>query len=136
MLTLQGNSSATYQAKIKDQATLYDVMVDSDRIPLEEAVQHLDNGDIVASDPLLIKAEKLLDGDVEGLYRLKDAIEEVESYDYIIIDTAPALGVVLYNSLIAADRVIIPITADAYSLQGINQLYSTIKAVQKRQNRH
>ena len=80
----QGNSSATYQAKIKDQATLYDVMVDSDRIPLEEAVQHLDNGDIVASDPLLIKAEKLLDGDVEGLYRLKDAIEEVESYDYII----------------------------------------------------
>ena len=116
----QGNSSATYQAKIKDQATLYDVMVD--------------NGDIVASDPLLIKAEKLLDGDVEGLYRLKDAIEEVESYDYIIIDTAPALGVVLYNSLIAADRVIIPITADAYSLQGINQLYSTIKAVQKRQN--
>lgn len=130
----QGNSSATYQAKIKDQATLYDVMVDSDRIPLEEAVQHLDNGDIVASDPLLIKAEKLLDGDVEGLYRLKDAIEEVESYDYIIIDTAPALGVVLYNSLIAADRVIIPITADAYSLQGINQLYSTIKAVQKRQN--
>ena len=113
----QGNSSATYQAKIKDQATLYDVMVDSDRIPLEEAVQHLDNGDIVASDPLLI-----------------NAIEEVESYDYIIIDTAPALGVVLYNSLIAADRVIIPITADAYSLQGINQLYSTIKAVQKRQN--
>ena len=59
----------------------------------------------MASDPLLIKAEKLLDGDVEGLYRLKDAIEEVESYDYIIIDTAPALGVVLYNSLIAADRV-------------------------------
>ena len=55
----------------------------------------------MASDPLLIKAEKLLDGDVEGLYRLKDAIEEVESYDYIIIDTAPALGVVLYNSLIA-----------------------------------
>lgn len=46
----RGNSSATYQAKIKDQATLYDVMVDSDRIPLEEAVQHLDNGDIVASD--------------------------------------------------------------------------------------
>lgn len=130
----QGNSSATYQAKIKDQATLYDVMVDSDRIPLEEAVQHLENGDIVASDPLLIKAEKLLDGDVEGLYRLKDAIEELEEYDYIIIDTAPALGVVLYNSLIAADRVIIPITADAYSLQGINQLYSTIKAVQKRQN--
>ena len=130
----QGNSSATYQAKIKDQATLYDVMVDSDRIPLEEAVQHLENGDIVASDPLLIKAEKLLDGDVEGLYRLKDAIEELEGYDYIIIDTAPSLNVILYNSLIAADEVIIPVTADAYSMQGLQQLCDTIKAVQRRQN--
>ena len=130
----QGNSTSTYQAAVEDQATLYDVMVDSDQVPLEDAIQHMDNGDIVASDPLLSKAEKLLDGDVEGLYRLKDAIEELEGYDYIVIDTAPSLSVVLYNCLIAADEVIIPVTADAYSLQGLQQLYDTIKAVQKRQN--
>lgn len=138
----QGNSTATYQAVIENQSTLYDVMVDSDKIPLKEAIQHMDNGDIVASDPLLSKAEKMLDGDVEGLYRLSDAIDEmIESdksdntgYDYIVIDTAPSLSVVLYNSLIAADEVIIPVTADAYSIQGLRQLYDTIKAVKKRQN--
>ena len=77
----RGNSSSTYQAVIEDQATLYDVMVDSDKLPIEDAIQQLENGDIVASDPLLSKAEKMLDGDVEGLYRLKDAIDELDGYD-------------------------------------------------------
>ena len=130
----QGNSTNTYEAVIEDQATLYDVMVDSDKLPLEEAIQHMPNGDIVASDPLLVKAEKLLDGDVEGLYRLKDAIEELDGYDYIVIDTAPSMNVILYNCLIAADQVVIPVTADAYALQGLMQLHDTIKAVQRRQN--
>ena len=130
----QGNSSATYQAVIENQATLYDVIVDSDMLPLEDAIQHLPNGDIVASDPLLSKAEKMLDGDVEGLYRLKDAIEVLEGYEYIVIDTAPSLNVILYNCLIAADEVIIPLTADAYSMQGLQQLCDTVKAVQRRQN--
>ena len=131
----QGNSSCTYQAKVEDQATLYDVMVDSQMLPMADAIQHLENGDIVASDPLLAKAEKMLDGDVDGLYRLKDALDGLTGYDYIVIDTAPSLNVILYNCLIAADEVIIPVLADAYSLQGLLQLYDTIKAVQKRQNK-
>ena len=130
----QGNSTSTYQAVIEDQATLYDVMVDSDALPIEDAIHHMENGDIVASDPLLAKAGKLLDGNVEGLYRLQDALDVLDGYDYIVIDTAPSLDVVLYNCLIAADQVIIPVTADAYAMQGLSKLNDTIKAVQKRQN--
>lgn len=130
----QGNSTSTYQAVIEDQVTLYDVMVDSDALPIEDAIQHMENGDIVASDPLLAKAGKLLDGNVEGLYRLQDALDVLDGYDYIVIDTAPSLDVVLYNCLIAADQVIIPVTADAYAMQGLSKLNDTIKAVQKRQN--
>lgn len=130
----QGNSTSTYEAEIKDVATLYDVMIDSDKLPINEAIQHLENGDIVASDPLLTKAEKMLDGDVEGFYRLKDAIDELDGYDYVVIDTAPSLNVILYNCLIAADEVVIPLTADAYAIQGISQLYDTIMAVKRRQN--
>ena len=130
----QGNSTSTYQAVIEDQATLYDVMVDADAAPIEEAIQHMPNGDIVASDPLLAKAGKMLDGNVEGLYRLQDALDMLDGYEYIVIDTAPSLDVVLYNCLIAADQVIIPVTADAYAMQGLSKLHDTIKAVQKRQN--
>ena len=131
----QGNSTSTYEAKVEDVATLYDVMIDSDKLPISEAIQHTDNGDIVASDPLLVKAEKMLDGDVEGFYRLKDALDELEGYKYIVIDTAPSLNIILYNCLIAADKVIIPVTADSYAMQGIQQLYDTIMAVKRRQNK-
>lgn len=132
----QCNSSSTYEAQITDHATLYDVIIDSDKLPLEDAVQHTDNGDIVASDPLLAKAEKMLDGDVEGFYRLKDAIDMLDGYDYVVIDTAPSLNITLYNCLIAADKVIIPVTADSYAMQGIDQLNETIMAVKRRQNRN
>jgi len=131
----QGNSTSTYEAKIEDVATLYDVMIDSEKLPIEDAIQHTPNGDIVASDPLLVKAEKMLDGDVEGFYRLKDALDELDGYKYIVIDTAPSLNIILYNCLIAANKVIIPVTADSYAMQGINQLYDTIMAVKRRQNR-
>ena len=130
----QGNSTNTYDAKVQDVATLYDVIIDSEKLPIEDAIQHMPNGDIVASDPLLAKAEKMLDGDVEGFYRLKDALEDLEGYKYIVIDTAPSLNVILYNCLIAADKVIIPVTADSYAMQGIDQLSDTIKAVKRRQN--
>ncbi|MCR5558075.1 MAG: ParA family protein [Butyrivibrio sp.] len=132
----QGNSTSTYEAKVEDVATLYDVMIDSDRLPIAEAIQHTENGDIVASYPLLVKAEKMLDGDVEGFYRLKDALEGIEDYKYVVIDTAPSLNIILYNCLIAADKVIIPVTADSYAMQGIQQLYDTIMAVKRRQNRN
>jgi chromosome partitioning protein len=131
----QGNSTSTYEAKVEDVATLYDVIIDSDKLPIKDAIQHTDNGDIVASDPLLVKAEKMLDGDVEGFYRLKDALDALDDYKYIVIDTAPSLNIILYNCLIAADKVIIPVTADSYAMQGIQQLYDTIMAVKRRQNR-
>ena len=131
----QGNSSSTYDAKIENVATLYDVIIDTDKLPIAEAIQHTGNGDIVASDPLLVKAEKMLDGDLEGFYRLKDALDELEGYEYVVIDTAPSLNIILYNCLIAADKVIIPVTADSYAMQGIQQLYDTIMSVKRRQNR-
>ena len=131
----QGNSTSTYDAQIEDVATLYDVIIDSDKLPISEAIQHTENGDIVASDPLLVKAEKMLDGELEGFYRLKDALDNLEGYEYIVIDTAPSLNIILYNCLIAADKVIIPVTADSYAMQGIQQLYDTIMSVKRRQNK-
>ena len=66
----------------------------------------------MASDPLLRKADEVLNNDVEGLYRLQDALEELKGYDYVVIDTAPAMNSILHNCFIAADKVIIPVTAD------------------------
>ena len=53
------------------------------------------------------------------------------SYDYIIVDTPPALGILTINALTACTGAIIPAQADIYSLQGIGQLNSTIETVKK-----
>ncbi len=130
----QGNSTDTYKAQVEGAATLYDVLLEENRISLKAAIQKTENGNIVASDPLLRKADEVLNNDVEGLYRLQDALEELEGYDYVIIDTAPAMNSILHNCLIAADEVVIPVTADRYGLQGLSQLNDTITAIKKRQN--
>jgi chromosome partitioning protein len=133
---MQGNSTDTFRAIIEGQATLYDVLLESDsqRTSIVEAIQHTEVGQIVAADPLLRKADEVLNSDVNGLYRLQDAISELKGYDYIIIDTAPSMNSLLYNCLISADKVIVPITADRYGLQGLSQLNQTIQAIKKRQN--
>lgn len=74
--------------------------------------------------------------DVGKEYKLTEAIEPVrDDYDYIIIDTPPALGILSVNALTAAHRVIIPAQADIFSLEAIRQLNGTIAQVQKYTNK-
>lgn len=67
--------------------------------------------------------------------RLREWLKEnAAGYDYVVVDTPPALGVLAINALMAADTVVIPAQADIYSLQGIGQLHQTIAAVRKHGN--
>lgn len=74
--------------------------------------------------------------DVGKEYKLAEALESVRGdYDYIVIDTPPALGILSVNALTVAHRVIIPAQADVFSLEAIRQLYSTIEAIQRYTNK-
>ena len=128
----QCNSTDTYGAKSEGVATIYDVLLEDERI--EDAVQHTENGDILAGDYLLRQADEKLKDNVNGLYRHADALDSVENYDYVILDTAPVLNSVLFNCLICSDEVIIPVLTDRYSINGLSLLNDTITAVKKRQN--
>lgn len=100
-----------------------------------EAIQYTPGGDIIPATPSLAAADTAIDGTGKE-YRLREALEEVESlYDYCITDTPPALGVLTVNALTAANDVIIPAQAEIHSLQGMSLLHETIEAVQKYTNR-
>ncbi len=59
----------------------------------------------------------------------------IDQYDFIIIDTPPALGNIMKNALVASDFIIIPIEASPYSLQGIDALVDTIYSVHNSENK-
>ncbi|HNY97602.1 MAG TPA: AAA family ATPase [Candidatus Pacearchaeota archaeon] len=65
-------------------------------------------------------------------FRLDKALDNVRlSYDFIIIDTPPSLGVLTINALCAADEVIIPIQSEYLALEGLHQIQETIRLVQE-----
>ncbi len=68
-------------------------------------------------------------------YYLKNALEPIRgTYDYILIDCPPSLGVLTLNGLVAADAVLIPLQCEYYALEGLSLLLQTVKRVQKNLN--
>jgi chromosome partitioning protein len=55
-------------------------------------------------------------------------------YDFIIIDCSPSLGLIVINSLTAADSVIVPVQCEYFALEGLGKLLNTIKIIQQRLN--
>lgn len=101
----------------------------------EYEIQHTEQGDIIASSPALSGADTVIT-ETGKEYRLKEALESLNiKYDYCIIDTPPALGILTINALTACSGAIIPAQADIYSLQGISQLNRTIMTVKRYCNR-
>lgn len=97
----------------------------------EEAIRHTEQGDIIPASPALAGADNLITTTGKE-YRLKEALEPLyKLYDYIVIDTPPALGILTVNALTACTGAIVPAQADAWSLQGITQLNGTIQTVKK-----
>lgn len=129
----QGNATATAGITADaDAPTLREVLTGT--APAEGAIVRSQTlkADILPSSPHLVGIEKEI-GDAPGKeYRMKETIaEQAAVYDFIIIDTPPALGTLTVNALTAADYLIIPTTTDNYALMGIGQLYLTISAVKK-----
>jgi chromosome partitioning protein len=129
-IDLDAQANLTYTAGAKTTgATALGVLTGEAKA--ENAIQNTDSGDIIAANKALAGADAFI-ADTGKEYRLKEALESVKAaYDYIIIDTPPALGILTINALTACDSVIIPAQADIYSLQGIEQLAETMKPVKK-----
>lgn len=128
----QGNLSFSLGAE-DEGYTIHDVM--TGRCSIREAIKTTHICDVITSNILLSGSELELDSDRRE-FILKNALETVQQdYDYIIIDTPPALSILTINAYTAANDLIIPMTPEILSLQGIAQLRETILAVKKYYNK-
>lgn len=129
----QGNATSGVGIQGPDlDATLYDVLIGAASIQeaLKPAV-HFERLDVVPATPDLAGAEvELIDRENRGR-AMRDALEPVrDSYDFIIIDCPPSLGLLTVNMLGAADSVLIPLQCEYYALEGLSQLLNTVHRIQ------
>jgi chromosome partitioning protein len=90
---------------------------------------------IVPADIDLIGAEIELVPFQDREMRLQRAIQEVRrSFDYLIIDCPPSLGLITINSLTASDSVLIPLQCEYYPMEGLSQLLKTIRLIKENLN--
>ena len=125
----QGSLGFCLGLDIENCATIYDVM--KGNRPIREVIVQSESGDILPSNILLSAAE--LEFNRPGReFLLKNCLADVaEEYDYIIIDTPPALNVLTVNAYVAADGLIIPMAPEILSLLGVAQIRETIDTVRR-----
>ena len=132
----QGNTtSGLGLEKNKIENTLYNVLLGE--ISAKEALQETiaDGVDLIPANMNLSGAEIELVALDEREYIIKECIKEIQdSYDYVLIDCPPSLGLVTLNALTAADTVLVPVQCEYFALEGMEQLFHTIGLVQNRLN--
>lgn len=125
----QGNLGFNVGADADISATIYDVLKGDTKTQF--AIQKTDTTDIITSS-ILLSGIELEFTNTGREFLLKEAIKPIlNSYDYILLDTPPALGIITINAFTASDTIIVPMLSDIFSLQGISQLYETVERVKK-----
>src|SRR5208337_1720767 len=98
-------------------------------IVAQTGLPHLD---ILPSNSELAGAELELVAQTGRELKLKEAMAGlVNSYDYILIDCPPSLGLLTVNAMTAADSVLIPLQCEFYAMEGLSQILNTIRLIQK-----
>lgn len=130
----QGNLSYIFGAKA-GTANIFDILANG--IPAAQAIQHTPATDLIAYSTNNATLDTLLARKKDKGSYLRQTLKPIIAtgyYDYIVIDTPPALGVITINALTAADYVVIPAEASIFSLQGTAALQQTINAIMQYSN--
>jgi chromosome partitioning protein len=129
----QANATSGLGERANGTST-YDLL---DGAPLERVVRatRFSNLDLVPSRPELAGAAVELSRRDDGERFLAEGLAEArERYDAILLDCPPSLGPLTVNALAAADRVIVPVQAEYYALEGLAQLVRSVNLVKARLN--
>jgi chromosome partitioning protein len=131
----QANSSMTFLDVRAEPRSMYDVL--TGQAALEDVIRPsgVAQLDVAPARIGLAKLEGQLVGEMDAHYRLKDRLQSVAGrYDFVVIDTPPALGLITVNALVAATHVLIPVQSSYFALEGTDDLLETVDRIRSRPN--
>lgn len=127
----QGNAtSGLGLEKSTLEKTIYDVLIGA--CPVQEAIvaTPFENLHAIGANEHLCGVEIELAHDQNYFRKLRDALDPIrggDAYDFVFIDSPPSLGILTTNVFVAADRLIVPLQAEYYSLEGLSLLNQVIE---------
>lgn len=120
----------------KTNGSIYDVLIKGDGIKDAITKTSFSHLDIVSSTNDLVGAEIELVSIMAREYQLMKVLKDIKkSYEIIIIDCPPSLGLLTINALTASDALVIPIQCEYFALEGLGQLLNTVRLVQRHLNK-
>jgi|SRR5215208_699551 chromosome partitioning protein len=127
----QGNLTSALGVSKVGAETVADALLDRHvRLPIVPISNGTGRVDLVPASLALAGAEAQLMNKLGREMRLRDQVAQLDSsYDYVLIDTPPSLGLLTINALVAAQRVLIPTEARFFSLQGLQMIEESIEEV-------
>lgn len=125
----QGNLSFSVGVDSNECVTIYEVI--KGVIPTNKAIQKNGLVDLLASNILLsgMEVEFTSSGREFLLHRALQSIKN--KYDFILIDTPPSLSILTVNAFVASDYILVPLTPDIFSLQGVTEIFETVSYIKK-----
>lgn len=126
-LDSQGNLGFNLGLDVSECDTIYDVL--TGKRTIGEAIVRTEYGDILPSDIMLSASEVEFTAPQREFMLDKQLSVVKDFYDFIVIDTPPALNILTVNAYVASNALIVPMEAEILSLVGITQLQETIEAV-------
>lgn len=127
----QANSTGGYGLpRDNERKSTYDVLIGEEKISAVALPTAIELLQIVPSSKNLIGANVELIQHERRAFRLQEAIEpERANYDFILLDCPPALDLLTLNALVASDRLLVPMQAEYFALEGISELMHTLERV-------
>jgi chromosome partitioning protein len=132
----QANSTIAFYHTGEIATSMFDVLSDA-RATMESIIKP-------TKDPLLFlgpgrlalaKLEQVLAGQFDAPYRLKDALAPIlKTFDYIVLDTPPSLGILTVNALVSSTHLLVPIQAAYFAIEGTDDLLETYERIRARPN--
>jgi chromosome partitioning protein len=126
----QGNATSAFGIDRGRDRSVYDAVIDNVDLADLAVPTGIDNLTLVPSSIALAGAEVELAPLEQRERRLAGLVDpERSTYDYLLIDCPPSLGLLTINALTAADSVLIPIQSEYFALEGLGQLLATIRLI-------
>ncbi len=132
----QANSTIAFFETSEVQTSMFDVLSD----------HHAEMATVIkpTKDPLLFlaparlalaKLEQQLAGQFDAPFKLKDALGPIQKeYEFIVVDTPPALGILTVNAMVASTHLLVPIQAAYFAIEGTDDLLETYERIRARPN--